>query len=416
MRAVGRLASVVLRASTVGIAVAATVVSPARTERATGDEAPAGVEVTVSGVTASVRQYENAVAHITVRNPTAADVTVDDVDVLATEGLDVCPRRTDGSCAEKHDVPVTLQPGDAEVFSWRITVPDQVTPGKHPLLFDVDYTGAGGPLTATAASAIDTAAIGQTGGLDVLKVSFLFLPGFLALTVFYLLTSLVGTQPEWAKRLAPNNPEAWAVGVLLSFAAIPAYFALTGRTYLAGYAMKDLILVWAGSVGAGVALWVVYRTVRVLVRARIERYTANRTPAPDDSPATFFTKLTRKRWLWGGVPAYTHLRFPQVRVRHGGGVVQVFEVADVMAGSIAMCWVVPAVEVDRTALGERWRQFESAVADDNAAALAGVLASGGSVAQWVAAGALSGPELIPAGDVADDIRLRPRLIVQERSP
>lgn len=399
-----------LRLAVIGAAVAATVVTPSDSRAAEAGKAPVGLEVTVSGVTGSVRQYETAVARITARNPSDTTMTVTGVELLAPDGIE-------DKAANPIDPtkPIVLEPGDAEVFSWTISVPDQVTAGKHPLVFTVDYTRDGAALTATAASTIETAAIGQTGGLDVLKVSFLFLPGFLALAVFYLLTTVIGTQPEWAKRLAPNNPEAWAIGVLLSFAAIPVYSAVSGRSYLGGYAMRDLAIVWVGSVVAGLVLWLLYRAGRRITRARLAAYQADRTPAPGDSPAVLLDKLTRKRWLRGGVPKQESLHFPQVRIRHGGDVLQVFKLADVEAAP-PMCWIAPPLELDRTALGPRWELVASAVASDRAADLARALKPSTGAAGWAPTGTLAGPELVPADDLVTDLSLRPRLFVQEQGP
>ncbi|HZQ27809.1 MAG TPA: hypothetical protein VFA94_08930 [Acidimicrobiales bacterium] len=384
---------------------------------------PAGLKVTVSSISDKVRQYQQAEARVTVENAALVPLTIHEVVVEPSAELRVCPSFTsppakgsDGCEAQEKPEPLTIGPGDAKVLRWVITVPDRSSASKHPISFEIDY-GDHPARTAVATTTIDMTAIGDTGVLDILKVSFLILPGFLAVTVFYLLASARTKQALWVKQLAPNNAQTWVVAVLLSFAAVPVYPHLPGgRNVLSGYAAGDLVVLTAWSVGFGIVAYLMYLVVDFLVGRGLAAYVRDRTPGPGDDPVAVLHKLSRKRPLGGGVPAHRQLTFPQVRIGDGETTLQLFKLADA-ATDPPSCWVCPPIEVDRQRLGNDWSALETAIAADQGKAAADALggAPPGTVG-WAATGSWAGPELVPKTKLDDSRRLPARRIIEEQGP
>src|SRR5262249_27010210 len=127
----GRRRSVFARLS-FGLLFVSLVLIPAASAFAQTSESepPPGLKLSVASVSDTVRQYQQAEAHVTVENAATVALTISKAEVEPSDGLRVCPsfdsppaQGSDGCDPQTAPMPLTVGPGDAVVLRWVISVP-----------------------------------------------------------------------------------------------------------------------------------------------------------------------------------------------------------------------------------------------------------------------------------------------------
>jgi hypothetical protein len=230
---------------------------------------------------------------------------------------------------------MTLAPQESRAVPIIVTAGNAVQPGKHLLLFEVDLEqmqyGYVWTETLIATQAFSVGVLGESELLTAIGVpSFLLLPGFLIVVSLRMLWT--GVSPKQPLELDPKSAEFWLIAILLSLGAAFLYPLLTGwlgqpRNYLEGYGLRDIVNVWFGSVGLGVALWALWvggSELRAHLRAQY-------IPSPDDGPIQILRKLARNR---------QSISLAQVEIIVGNQAQRAFVIAPARAGQLDI-WVAP---------------------------------------------------------------------------
>lgn len=233
----------------------------------------------------------------------------------------------------------TLPPRDTLVLPFDVKTAGAIRPGKHLLLFQVGLEWesggrkASGTLVATHET--DVGILGESEILTLLGVpTFLVLPGFLMLVTLGLLWQHVPPRTEGDRKpypFAKVSPEFWVVAISVSIAAAILDPWITGffgqrRNYLDGYELIDVVRVWAGSIFAGILVFVAWRAVT----AGISRWRQSRAFQTGDSALTVLRKLDKQG---------LGLRFPGIRVKLDKGETTLFQLR--RAGN--RIWVAPGI-------------------------------------------------------------------------
>lgn len=246
-------------------------------------------------------ENRSALLYVVVTNTAAVPVTVKAIETYSPDFI-------------KFGVPeigsnATLAPETSRTFRVPVTVTDRVVTGNQRVVLAVElaWVDAGKPRTGTL-SVAQTLPVTVFGESDLLKLmgvpSFLFLPGFLALATF------VGLWTRVAPRTKPAEPLTVAdtalVAITLSLLATFVYPILSGRNYLRGYGLRDVMMVWFGSILFALVVWSgVAGTISL--RAKLRRYQQQQaqqrdlaaqaehigriTPTKNDSPLDMLTRM-----------------------------------------------------------------------------------------------------------------------------
>ncbi len=246
-------------------------------------------------------ENRSALLYVVVTNTTAVPVTVKAIETYSPDFI-------------KFGVPkigsdATLAPEASRTFQVPVTVTDRVVTGNQRVVLAVElaWVDAGKPRTGTL-SVAQTLPVSVFGESDLLKLmgvpSFLFLPGFLALATFVGLWTRVAPRTKMAEPL--TVAETALVAITLSLLATFVYPFLSGRNYLRGYGLRDVMLVWFGSMVFALLVWVgVAGTISL--RAKFRRYEQQQaqqrdqaaqaeyigriTPTKNDSPLDMLTRM-----------------------------------------------------------------------------------------------------------------------------
>ncbi len=264
---------------------------------------------------------------------------------------------------------VTVQPGETKVLVVQAKADSEVDPGEHQLVFEVVATVGGVPFNLVATQSAKVGVAGEAELLTVLGIpSVLILPGFLILAMASLLWRLRIGRQEWDGESFPfpfKEPEYWLLAVLLSIAAV-AIASRVGIDLLGRYGLRDVVVVWIGSVVVGAVAY--FPTIALRNRLR-----TSRVPAAGDEPLDLLRKLARQG---------LRLKLPRISVAlaagAGGGSADRFLVQP-FSETRPSTWVSPFIEYTWTGtadadLDRRIRHQLDKGHDP--AALAGALAEG----------------------------------------
>jgi hypothetical protein len=204
-----------------------------------------------------------------------------------------------------------LAPQTSRTFPITVTVNNSVQTGKQLLLFEVGAewikAGLAGSGSVSVTHPLEVGILGESDLLKLVGIpSFLFLPGFFALTAFLFFWSRY--RPESAKEAKLEAPEYAFLSVVISIFAAAIYPPLMlivwqeRRNYLEAYGVLDIFFVSGLSVAAGIAVWILlvggwatFRKLRELLdglqAAQQQKEIEKRTPRKNDFPLDIVKKM-----------------------------------------------------------------------------------------------------------------------------
>lgn len=220
----------------------------------------------------------------------------------------------------------TIRPQHVHRLRVDLSAAGQIEEGAHLLLVQVhlQWNKDNKPLTGSLLASHDfnVEVLGVSGILSVLGASsILFLPGFLAVTVFLVLNRLWAKIRQGEKfQLDLKSPEFWMVVLTLSLFA-PSIYRLVSRVwlgeqrdYLKGYGLSDVVLIWFASIIIATVCWGLYRLIRETLvqyienkRRSLANYGDSLEPESNDRPDELLDKLAR-RWEWNSLSLYRKLQ------------------------------------------------------------------------------------------------------------
>ena len=214
----------------------------------------------------------------------------------------------------------TVPYGEARVFSYEVVPSDQIVPGKYPVVVVVSAgTSNGISGTATKTQEVELTVLGESDLLSKLGApSLLFLPGVLFLLTWQMLWSIGKTAVERGEyKMTPTSGSFWLVAVVISLLAAKIYPGAVRliidkdekRDYLVSYGLIDFIYVFALTIAAAAALFLLWCLLR-WIGGQIKAWVLYlNTPNEDDTPISILRKLswlradTRFRQAHAGNPA-----------------------------------------------------------------------------------------------------------------
>jgi hypothetical protein len=220
----------------------------------------------------------------------------------------------------------TVQPQHIQTVTVDLKADGQVEEGAHLLLIQVDvqWIKDDKPLTGSLITSHDfnVEVLAVSGLLSVLGASsILFLPGFLAVTVFLVLNRLWGKYTAGEKwELDWKSPEFWMAALTVSLIA-PYLYPWVSRwrfgekhDYRNGYGLSDVMLIWFASILVSLACWIVYRIIRRTIvryienkRRSLANYGDSLDPGPGDEPDELLDKWARRK-EWEDLSLFQKLR------------------------------------------------------------------------------------------------------------
>lgn len=271
--------------------------------------------------------------YLIINNVATIPITITQVHLYKPAFVNVTP-------PEKSSLPIALAPQQAVALEYLVEGAEQVQAGKHTLVFVSELTWQRGAqtmhATLTTSHKFSVGVLGESEILTVIGVpSFLLLPGFLMVAAFRFLKTRV--YPKEASSLELKSPEFWMLAVFLSGLAAFAYPYLTTwvkwlgppRDYLSGYGLRDIMIVWNGSVLCGALAWSVWYG-----GGRLYRWTLFRNvPTEND------TELQTMQKLAGNKMGFA---LEQVDIQIGGQTQRVFLLERERA-SRSKVWVAPPI-------------------------------------------------------------------------
>ncbi len=235
-----------------------------------------------------LNQERAADLYVVVTNTASIPIKVTRIDTFRSKSIVIPPLST----------ATVIGPQASKTFPLTATVKDSVLPGSERVVIvaDLEWIDAGATRKGTL-SAAQTLPVGVFGESDLLKAvgvpSFLFLPGFLLLAIFHALWTRVSPK----KVLDPplSVAETALISVSLSLLAPLLYWLITGRNYLRGYGVQDIVMVWFGSILVAALAWAGITGAKALW-ARHEKKVADaiateRTPTKEDSPVQMLKRM-----------------------------------------------------------------------------------------------------------------------------
>ncbi len=197
-----------------------------------------------------------------------------------------------------------LSYGGTRVLAYDVRAPDQVVPGKYPVVVVVSMAALDG-VTASIAKTqdIELAVLGESDLLNKIGApSLLFLPGVLFLLSWQLLWSFgKGPQQRQTYSMTPTGGTFWVVAVAISlifafvYPRIVLLIAKEHRDYLAGYGLKDFLYVFSLTIVSACAIYVFWLFLQWLAGRYHVWLLWRTTPSADDQPLTILRKLGRLR-------------------------------------------------------------------------------------------------------------------------
>ena len=289
-------------------------------------------EVQVKSALKVLQEGRSGVVYVLIRNISNVPITVARI-VTTTDD-----QKTINANVTEFQPGQTVLPQQATIAKLDLSAAGQIREGAHLLLVQVDlqWTRNNKLLTGSlfASQEFNVEVLAVSGLLSVLGASsILFLPGFLAVTVFFVLNRLWGKYMQGEKwQLDLKSPEFWMAVLTLSLLAPYLYPLISGwyfgqkRDYRNGYGLSDVVLIWFGSIILSLVIWAIYRTVREFIvwfietkRKSLANYGAALDLEPGDEPTELFNKLVQ-RWDWNTFSLSQKLKIIKNKgQRHAGG-------------------------------------------------------------------------------------------------
>lgn len=192
----------------------------------------------------------------------------------------------------QHGGPISVAPHQSLTVELDAEAIGQVQPGKHLLLFDVQFGAPGGLARNQVVSrAVDVSVMGESEILKALGIpTLLLLPGFLVMVSAAVMWRWKRLRLESDPSTFPfayTSPEFITAGITCSLLIAASFELLSQRDYLRTYGLADIMWTWATSLGLGAG------GCAVGMLLRKEAFRA-RTPSPEDDPETTLKKLAKR--------------------------------------------------------------------------------------------------------------------------
>lgn len=185
---------------------------------------------------------------------------------------------------------LTVGPDKTTVIRLEAEVEDSVEPGEHQVVFKLPATVGSRRFDLVAGQLTKVSVTGEAELLTVLGVpSLLFLPGFLVIAAASLLWRLRFLRKDWDGAEFPltfKDPGFWVIAVSISLIAV-AVCKLFGFDLFGRYSLRQIIYLWAASIGLGILLYVILVPLRNWRRSAL-------IPAEGDDPKVVLRKLDRQ--------------------------------------------------------------------------------------------------------------------------
>lgn len=280
-------------------------------------------DVTIRSTLTEITDYRPGYLYLLVQNQSDSTLVVDSVTVAEYPTfLKIKPAYYRAAFLNA-SVPVLRYPGmtsipkgSTGIYGVFVETRDQVVPGKHLLVFNVQYSGyhAGRKVVGSVpvSHEVKSSAYGENEILGALQnaVTFLMLPGIIVVIVvgisFYFFFPEIYKEkfPEWMKGEKLLDPRLWVVAIMVSLLFVWKIYPFftkfilgSERSYLRGYGFIDIFLMWGFSVLTGViifSLWWLWSILFAYVqKLKKERRYQQREYRDDESPETFLEKITR---------------------------------------------------------------------------------------------------------------------------
>lgn len=326
-------------------------------------------ELSTDTVLTQIDENRGGRVYVKVKNKSVTPITVQNITAFGPgfvnlNGPDGAPILTD---------PVTLPSGDLRVFPVEVTADDQVQPGNHLLLFQVELAGVenGRAWSANLVTRheVQVGVFGENEFVNTFKlvgidvITFYLLPGLLMTFVF---TRLYNRTVPAENALFSDLKSASfiIVSIFLSLLTLALYPILTQvfirapRNILQGYGFTDIFWIWMFSIGLGVLAMVGVQAVREVQEWREKRRRAAEAAQerqrlqPGDTPDVALYKLST---------TYNQRKLTYPQMQHEGK--NYFVVVNAGEGK---SWIVPPVLVSLIDSEDEWfktfsRQLEQAL-------------------------------------------------------
>lgn len=263
----------------------------------------------------------------------------DRLETSSGEPLDPC----DSVVASYHSPPQAEIPaGQSEVVALRLEAGARLQQGKGVLVYDVLGEVDGHETRVSVTQGVELGIPGQSELLALIGVPlFVAVPGFLVLMAFSMAYQWVeGVKPP--ERLQPTKPDFWVLAVFLSIIAVPVFTAVRGYSYVDGYGLGDVALVWLLFTLLGVAAWGAWR----LFRCALAWYRALETLTTTLEPLEVLERLARRRTT-----------FPLKCVSYGGRP-YFLAIGKLTDDDDTMVWLIPPINYTRPADESREKEIE----------------------------------------------------------
>lgn len=237
--------------------------------------------VTVNASVDALRSGGTTQAQVAVANLSAERLEAGPVDVTA-------PEFVNGSQTGV----VTIAPHDTELLAVDLSVDEEVTPGKHQIVFAVPIRvdGEGAATKLTAAKEADVTVKGEGALLTAFGVpALVLLPGAVLLgvpAILWRINFLRHASDQRETALDISAPTFAGLSVAASFAVLWVA-SLVGLDLFTSYGLDDIVALMGASAAAGGAGFVLWKGPRYALQIW-------RTPKATDSAITVIKKLGRQ--------------------------------------------------------------------------------------------------------------------------
>jgi hypothetical protein len=302
-------------------------------------------EVKIETTLDSLDEQHPGYVHLVITNKSALSLRIKDIVPGGPAFIRFDKTEFDKKREDEQKKAPSLAPHQTGVFPIKVETNSRVQPGKHLLLFTIQFEWgeAGKELTrdVVVSKEVNVGVLGESSILTVLAVpSFLLVPGILILVTWGLLwkMGLFKSKKETGQFFLqinpqPSNAEFWVVSATLSIIVVILYM-LIYRDFLRIYGLKDIVFIWLFSVGVvGVGGYTLILTWR---NKRIHR----RVPSEKDSQFQILDKLQSQSLDIMREQVVFKMKTAGVEEVHRG-----FAIESVLPDRESL-WVSPAIVVD----------------------------------------------------------------------